>query len=223
VARRLLPVPDVLRNIKKGADVFFISHRRWPSNEKGVAMRVHRIGLAALSMLLLLSTRAFADPITIAIANVDHLRAVPGSALTLFGTLTNNTMSILNVNSSGGALNINNPPGARIVLDATFHIRWDLDRYLLLPGQMTGLIPLLTLFINPAAPDPSQTNGSIEICGGLTPAACDQLGRVFYGVAVSTAPPAPTPEPTTLLLFTSGLAVVLGRRFRAVEPGTRGQ
>jgi hypothetical protein len=143
-----------------------------------------------------------ADPITISIANLNNLSAMPGAAPTLFGTLMNNTSEVLFVNSSGGSHNHNVPPDTNIVLDAIFHIRPDLTTYTLQSGQTTALIPLLTLFINPFAPVPSLTSGSIDLCGGSGPSACNSLGQAFYTIAIGT--PATTPEPATLLLIGTG-------------------
>lgn len=114
---------------------------------------------------------ASADPITINIVN-QNLQTTPGATFLLSGTLTNTTASVLFVNSSGGVSNMNQPPNTNIVLDATFFIRPNLTTFVLQPGQSTGVVPLVSLFINPAAPDPSLTSGTIEICGGADPLAC---------------------------------------------------
>lgn len=152
-----------------------------------------------------------ADPITISIVN-QNLQTVPGATFVLSGTLTNTTSSILFVNSSGGASNFpNQPPDSNIVLDATFFIRPNLTTFVLQPGESTGVVPLVSLFINPAAPDPSFTSGTIEVCGGADPLACERLGVVPYTIMVSTEP---VPEPTTMVLLGTGLAAIATRAYR---------
>lgn len=157
---------------------------------------------------------AQADPITVSLVNQNNLGTVPGAAITLIGTLTNNSSSVLYINSSGGAVNINVPPNSNIVLDATFHIRPDSSTYILQPGQTTNLIPFVTLFINRNAPDPSITSGFIEICGGSSPTACNHLSKVNYSIRVSAQP---VPEPATIFLAGTGLAglIVAARKRRA--------
>ena len=166
------------------------------------------------------AVRAQADAITISITNESHLRTVPGSTILLTGTLTNTTSSVLFVNSSGGALNNNQPPNTNIVLDAFYFIRPNQITYILQPGQSTGVISLVNLFINPAAPDPSVTLGTIDICGGANLAACDQLGRAPFRVVVSTLPEPETPEPGSIVLLGTGIAgVAAAARRRRKERG----
>ena len=136
---------------------------------------------------------------------------MPGATFILSGTLTNTTSSILFVNSSGGVTNNNQPPNSNIVLNAIFFIRPNLTTFVLQPGQSTGVVPLVSLFINPAAPDPSFTSGTIEICGGADPQACDPLGLAPYTISVSTNP---VPEPTTMILLGTGLAAIVTGQHR---------
>ena len=166
-----------------------------------------RLMVCFFSLVVLVLSAAIsvsADPITISIVN-QNLQTTPGATFTLSGTLTNTTASVLFVNSSGGVSNMNQPPNANIVLDATFFIRPDLTTFVLQPGQSTGVVPLVSLLINPAAPDPSLTSGTIEICGGADSAACNELGSVKYTILVSTTTNT-VPEPTTMLLLGTGLA-----------------
>ena len=149
---------------------------------------------------------AKADPVTIVLFDPASFQTTPGATILLSGTITNNTTSVLFVNSSGGALNLNQPPGSNIVLDATFFIRPNLTTYVLQPGDSTGVVPLVSLLIHPGAPNPSLTSGTIEICGGATAAACDQLGSVSFTVGVGRSPLVPVPEPTTVSMLGAGLA-----------------
>lgn len=179
--------------------------------------RMPRVLLTAMAIAVASlgsAIRAQADPITIAIADSDALRlagTTPGSTLTVFGTVANNTSSLLFLNGSGGSHNDNDPVDSAIVLNATFHIRPDRDTYVLQPGEVTGRIPFVTLFINPSSPTPSLTTGSIAICGGSSTGACDALGQAFYSVRVATAPPVPTPEPGTMMLLGTGCAGLVVR------------
>jgi len=171
------------------------------------------IAVASLSSAI----PALADPVTIAIADLDALRLVgttPGARLTIFGTVANNTSSVLYLNDSGGQHNDNDPTDSNIVLDALFYIDRTLDTYVLQPGQVTARIPFVTLFISPSSPNPSLTSGSVEICGGSSASACDSLGEAFYSIRVATAPPIPTPEPGTMMLLGTGFAGLVARARR---------
>ena len=159
-----------------------------------------------------------ADPITISIhlPPSGFLQTAPGSTVIVNGTLTNTTSSTLFVNSSGGAANMNQPPDANIVLSATFFIGPNMTTYVLQPGQSTDIVDFVRLFINPAAPDPSVTGGTIEVCGGADPLACNPLGIAGYSIIVSRTPVPTTsvPEPTTMLLLGTGLAGIATSAYR---------
>lgn len=170
----------------------------------------------AVASLAGATARAEADPLTLSIADLDTLRLVgttPGSNITLFGTVTNNTLSPLFLNGSGGASNDNDPPDTNIVLFPFFYIgnAPGQDPFVLGPGQSTGLTRFATLSINPSAPVPSLTSGSVEICGGADAQACELLGRAFYSIRVADTAPTPTPEPGSVILLGSGLAATVAR------------
>lgn len=149
---------------------------------------------------------AKADPVTITLFDPASFQTTPGSVIVLSGTITNNTSSALFINSSGGSVNINQPPGSHIVLDATYFIRPNLMTYFLQPGESTAVVPLVRLDIHPGAPNPSLTSGTIELCGGATAGACDRLGSVSFTVGIGRSPLVPVPEPATISMLGAGLA-----------------
>lgn len=157
-------------------------------------MRKAKMALAALVVLLGLSSAAKADPITINILE-NGSRIAPGATVTLTGFITNNTSGTLYVRTFGYGFN----PG---VVSATILFPTQLA---LAPGETSGLLQFLTFTTQPSLPDPSFQHVSIIFGGGPNPGDRQELERYFVNIAVGTSP---IPEPATLLLLSTGIAGV---------------
>jgi hypothetical protein len=139
----------------------------------------------------------------------------PGDLLAFFGTMTNvsptDTIFLNSISSTSisGFLTIDTGP---------FFINAPL---FLAPGDVSGLIEIFDVTIDPAAPGGPYAGSTVSIQGGADSVTFDDLADVNFDVQVST-PTSLTPEPGTAYLLSAGAAAafaILARnhngRFRA--------
>jgi hypothetical protein len=76
----------------------------------------------------------------------------------------------------------------------------------LAPGDVSGLIEIFDVTIDPAALDGPYVGNTVSMQGGVDSAALDDLADVNFDVQVSS-PVTGTPEPSTGIFMSAGAAV----------------
>lgn len=161
-------------------------------------MKINQIGL-----LVLLAAMSHAATVNV---NLDSapLSGAPGTALTFTGTLMNTTSSTVFLNAAGinlaGFSPLNEDTGPFFTNAPLF----------LAGGASTPTIGLFAINIpNPFAA--GQYQGTFTVLGGADGNAQNTLGSSNFTVQVTNGPT--VPEPGSEVLFTLGIAGLVGRWF----------
>jgi hypothetical protein len=142
------------------------------------------------AVLLLVSSRAFADTITLTLSD-PTLSGVPGSPLDFIATISAPSTNTGSVYLNGDSINVDSP------------LTWDDSPFFanfpfgLDPGtSATGVLFTITIPADAAITD---YNGSFELLGGADGDAQDLLATTNFEVNA-------VPEPSNVLLVATGLA-----------------
>jgi PEP-CTERM motif len=167
------------------------------------------IGAAALLLISLAAT-----PLVRANAiDISVTQAIAGSAgdsITVFGDLTNNSFGTLYFSNDSLTINTAAFTG---VDDLIFNGFFGLGPTSIDSGATLSNVDLFTIQLAPGATPGLYPNNIFDLIGGSDPVACSSgttgcnfdLGNADFSVTVN-GPVTATPEPTTILLFASGLA-----------------
>ncbi len=158
--------------------------------------------LIALLAVTFLSSAAHADSISINLTETIK-KGAAGTTITFDATLTNLTGSTLFLNGDSSTTS----SLFLTVLDGLFLANAPAS---LAGGASTGQIALFSVMIAPGTPLGTYGSNTFTILGGANSSSLTPLGTVTFTVNVT-----PAPEPSTVLLFGSGLlALGLLSRFR---------
>jgi hypothetical protein len=161
---------------------------------------------------LLAGTAAKADPLAL---NLDspNQSGIDGQTLTFYGNITNDSSGTIYLNSD--SYNVDLP----LTLDDSGFVNnapLSLD-----PGASSGDIELFAVTIPLGTANGLYLGNSFEILGGDPSDNTDVVGSAEFSVNVNNAPTGEgnsTPEPSSLVLLLTGMAVLAGTlRRRLIE------
>ena len=152
-----------------------------------------------IAVCLLTSAAAKADPITFTLS--DPFQSIaPGATVTFEATVTNNTHHTIYLNGDNSTLDADLDPSD--LSDADY----DVDFPLSLAADESVTAPLFTVTIPLGTPFDTYA-GSFEITGGRDSSDQFDLGSADFDIEV-TGSGTVVPEPSSLVLLTSGIAVL---------------
>jgi hypothetical protein len=158
-------------------------------------------GMLLAALFILVPSRVNADSVTLTLGSVS---GTPGSTVTVDGTITNDSLNTVYLNSESYTLAVPflNGDNTDFFLNAPLSLA---------PGTNSGLIALFSFEIGAGTPAGSYSGNFLDIVGGGPGDFTDVLTSSGYSVTVVSST---VPEPGALILLTTGLLGLLPLRRR---------
>jgi len=179
-------------------------------------MKLILISLTFVTLILGSLTVARADTVTLMLTNPNQT-GTPGSTLLYTGFITN--AGTLTVSISGVSLVLVDGSSGRIGEPGVSPDYMSMLPITLLPGQSTGVIPLVTFTLDSfyTGPYPATMIYTLGLPVG------DPGNPTSFAVQNFSATIEPVPEPATLILLGTGLAGMVGAVRRGRDSARRGR